>query len=205
MPHKVAIYARTGPNCCLSADKQIERLTNVADERGWTVVVTLTDRPASARKAKDRRPAETALLETVRQGDVQKILLWDIDRIARSLSNLVSFLEICRNAAVSLWVHEQELDTEVNDSMSLFDFAAMLGHHLRQFRRERILLGLAAARANSVTLGRPSLPESKIRRATEGLKAGEPVRQIARSAGMSVASVCRLKVNLERSSVETMM
>ena len=202
MTHNTAIYARTSPNCALSAEVQVEQLTEVANKRGWTVVCTLTDRPTSSPKGWGRRPGEVALLERVRRGDVRRVLLWDIDRFGRSLSDLVSFIEICGNAGVSLWVHREGLDTEVNSNMSLFDLAGMLAHHLKQSRRERILLGLSAARANSVRLGRPSLPASKIERAKEGLKAGEAVRQIARSAGMSAASVCRLKASMERSSVE---
>jgi hypothetical protein len=54
-----AIYARTSPDCPISADEQVERLTAIACERRWTVVQAFTDRPATAKK--DRHLGEMAL------------------------------------------------------------------------------------------------------------------------------------------------
>jgi DNA invertase Pin-like site-specific DNA recombinase len=74
---------------------------------------------------------------------VNKVLIWSIDRVGRSLVDLVTFMEACRAAGVSLWLYEQGLDTAGSNGLPLFDVTAMLAFHLRQTRRDRILRGQA--------------------------------------------------------------
>ena len=93
----------------MSAEEQIAHLTTVASERGWTVVKVFTDRPATVKK--DRRPGELALIDAIRSGDVGRVLIFGIDRVGRSLTDLVTFMEVCRTAGVSLWLDEQRSDT----------------------------------------------------------------------------------------------
>ena len=188
-----AIYARTSPDCPISAADQIEHLKVVAAENGWTVTNVFTDRPMPVKKGKERRPGEAALLDTIRGGSVQKIPLWSVDRVGRSLVDLVGFIETCRTAGVGLYLRNQGLDTGTSNGMSLFDLASMMAFHLRQSRRDRILRGQAAARAASVRFGRPPIAASKVEKAKVGLAAGEGVREVARLAGMSAPSVSRLK------------
>jgi Resolvase, N terminal domain len=91
----------------MSADEQIEHLTTVAHDRGWTIVQAFIDRPATVKK--DRRLAEMALGGAIRSGAVDKVLISGIDRVGRSLTDLVTFMEVCRTAGVSLWLDDQRL------------------------------------------------------------------------------------------------
>ena len=70
------------------------------------------------------------------------------------------------------------------------------GHHLRQSRRDRILRGQAAARALSIRFGRPPIAKAKVEKAKRFLAAGKGVRQVARMAGISPASVSRIKTSM---------
>jgi DNA invertase Pin-like site-specific DNA recombinase len=140
---------------------------------------------------KDRRPGETALLDAMRSGGVQKILILGIDRVV-SLADLVTFMEACRTAGVSLWLDEQGLDTAGSNGLPLFDLTEMMAFHLRQTRRDKILRGQAAVRG-LVRFGRPPIAKAKLVRAKQELAAGKGVRQVARLAGISAASVSRLK------------
>jgi DNA invertase Pin-like site-specific DNA recombinase len=190
MTIRAAIYARTSPDCPMLADEQIEHLTTVANERGWTVVKVFTDRPATVKK--DRRPGELALIDAIRSGRVEKVLIFGIDRVGRSLTDLVNFMEVCRTAGVSLWLDEQRLDTAGSNGLPLFNVTEMLAYHLHQTRRDRILRGQAAVRG-IVRFGRPPIAKAKVMRAKQELAAGKGVRQVARLAGISAASVSRLK------------
>jgi DNA invertase Pin-like site-specific DNA recombinase len=174
----------------MSAEEQIAHLTTVASERGWTVVKVFTDRPATVKK--DRRPGELALIDAIRSGDVGRVLIFGIDRVGRSLTDLVTFMEVCRTAGVSLWLDEQRLDTAGSNGLPLFDVTEMMAFHLRQTRRDRILRGQAAVRG-LVRFGRPPIAEAKVEKARIALAAGKGVRQVARLAGISAASVSRLK------------
>jgi DNA invertase Pin-like site-specific DNA recombinase len=191
MSCNTVIYARTSPDCPLSADEQIERLKTVAAEHGWTVSKVFIDRPATVKK--DRRTGEIALIEAIRNGDVEKVLIYGIDRVGRSLVDLVGFIETCRASTVTLWLDEQKLDTASANGLTLFDLSGMLAFHLRQMRRDRILRGQAAARVASVRFGRPPIPIGRAEKAKRELSSGKSVRHVAKLAGISAASVSRLK------------
>jgi DNA invertase Pin-like site-specific DNA recombinase len=187
------VYARTSPDCHFSANEQIERLRKVAAERGWTITHVFADRPTSVKKGQDRRPGEIALINAIQSGGIDVVLLWSIDRIGRTLADLVAFMETCRSAGVAVYLDQERIDSAETNGLSLFDLSAMMAVHLRQSRRDRILRGQAAARALSIKFGRPPISLPKVERAKRGLAAGKGVREIARMVGISPASVCRIK------------
>ena len=189
MTIRAAIYARTSPDCPVSAEDQIERLQTLAHERGWTVVQAFIVRPITVRRGLDRRPGEIALIEAIRSPGIDKVLIWSVCRIGKSLADLVAIVETCRSSDVSVYLHEQNTLA----SQTLFDMAPILALHLRQSRRDRILRGQAAARSLSIRFGRPPLATAKVERAKHELAAGKGVRAVARLAGISAASVSRLK------------
>jgi DNA invertase Pin-like site-specific DNA recombinase len=193
MPIRTAIYARSSPDCRLTADQQIYHLRAVADDHGWVIARVFTDRPTSVRKGLDRRPGEAALIDAIRSGAIDRVAILSICRVGRTLADLVSFLETCRSAEVSLWVDDQRIDTAICDGLSIFDYAKMMALHLRQSRRGRILQGLAASRAMSIPCGRPRLNRARTQKAERELAAGKGVREAARIAGISAASASRLK------------
>ena len=192
MTIRTAIYARSSPGCPMSADEQIEQLKTIACAHGWVVAHVFADRPMTVRKGLDRRPGEVALIQAIRSHSIDKVLILSICRIAKSLVDLVAFMETCRSAGVAVYLHEQNVDSATSNGIALFDLSAMLAQHLRQSRRDRILRGQAAARSQSIRFGRPPIPASKIQKAKIGLAAGHGVRHVARLAGISAASVSRL-------------
>ena len=101
MSIRAAIYGRSSPDCPLTADQQIDRLKAVVDEHGWMVAWLFTDRPTSIRKGLDRRPGEAALLDAIRNGEIDMMCISSICRVGKTVPDLVSFLENCRSADVS--------------------------------------------------------------------------------------------------------
>ncbi len=196
MTVRIAIYARTSPDCLLSVDDQVQRLRTVAAERGWTVSQTFTDRPTTVRGT-DRRPGEAALINAINDGAIDRVVIWSVCRIGKSLPDLVTLMEVCRTAGVSVFMLEQGIDTETSNGMSMLDFTAMMALHLRQSRRDRILRGQAAARSLSIRFGRPPIPTSKIEKAKTFLAMGKGVREVARLAGgISPSCVSRIAASL---------
>ena len=178
------------------ADEQIEHLTTVAIERGWTVAHVFADRPTAVKKDQDRRSGEQALVAAIRSGAIDRVLVWSIDRIGKSLADLIGFIETCRSAYVAVTLHDEGFDSETSNGLSLFDVSALLAHHLRQSRRDRIMRGQAAARALSIRFGRPPIAKPKVEKAKQFLASGKGVRQVARMAGISPASVSRIKTSM---------
>jgi DNA invertase Pin-like site-specific DNA recombinase len=193
MTIRAAIYARTSPDCPLSAEDQVERLRLIAVEHGWMVASVFTDRPTTVRKGLDRRSGEVALLDAIRTGAIDKVLIWSVCRLGKSLVDLVAFMEMCRVAGVAVYLHEQGVDSAVSNGLPIFDMVSMMALHLRQSRRDRILRGQAAARSLSIRFGRPPIAKAGVERARIALASGKGVRQAARLAGISAASASRLK------------
>jgi DNA invertase Pin-like site-specific DNA recombinase len=84
----------------------------------------------------------------------------------------------------------------MSNGLSLSDLTSMMALHLRQSRRDKILRGQAAARALSIRFGRPPIAKPKVEKAKQGLAAGKGVRKIAKMAGISAASVSRIKTSM---------
>jgi DNA invertase Pin-like site-specific DNA recombinase len=197
----VAIYARTSPDCRITAEQQVEKLTTIASELVWTIAGVFTDQPMTVKKGRERRPGEIALRHAIRHNGVQKVLIWSIDRVGRSLEELVRFLEICRNAGTSLWLNEQKLDTARSNGLSIFEITELLVLHINQSRRARILQGQASARNLRVRFGRPPIPMPKLEKAKTFLATGKSLREVARLTGISSSAVGRLKNAMESAAV----
>jgi DNA invertase Pin-like site-specific DNA recombinase len=187
------IYARTSADCAVPAEEQVKVLQVVAVAQGWTVNKVFSDRPMPPKRGREQRPGEFALLSAIRSGSPNRVLLWSLDRVGRSLVELVTLLETCRTAGAELYLHDHRIDTSASDGVALFDLSKMLAHHLRQSRRDRILRGQAGARAANVRFGRPPIPSIKIEKARRELANGRGVREAARVVGISAASASRIK------------
>ena len=136
------------------------------------------------------------MIEAIRSGAIDKVLVWSLCRVGRSLTELVGFLETCRARGVALYLHEQQIDTATSNGVSLLDVAPLMVHHLRQSRRSNILRGQASARALSIKFGRPRIATIRVEKAKRELAAGKGVRQVARLAGISPASASRTKTSM---------
>ena len=155
------------------------------------------DRPMPLKRGREQRPGEVALLNAIRSGGVSRVLLASLDRIGRSLPELVTFLETCRTAGVDIYIHDRQIDTATCSGLSLFDLASMMSLHIRQSRRERILRGQAMARSAQVKFGRPPIASAKTDKAKLLLASGKGVRETSRLiAGISPASVSRIKATM---------
>jgi DNA invertase Pin-like site-specific DNA recombinase len=120
-----------------------------------------------------------------------------MDRVGRTLVELVGFLETCRTCGVDLYIHDRQIDTQTSNGLTLLDLASMMSHHLRQGRRDRILRGQMVARSASVRFGRPPIATAKAEKAKRILATGKGVRETARLlGGISPASISRIKASM---------
>jgi DNA invertase Pin-like site-specific DNA recombinase len=187
------IYARSSVDCSASVEEQADCLQAVATSQRWAVARTFSDHSMPMKRGREQRPGETALLTAIRAGGVNKVLIFSIDRLGRTLPELVGLLETCRTAGVEVYIHDRRIDTATSNGLSLFDFGQMLALHLRQGRRDKILRGQAAARIANVRFGRPPIASGTMERAKAFLGTGRGVRETARLSGISAASVSKLK------------
>ena len=115
--------------------------------------------------------------------------------VGRSLQDLVSFLEEIHANGVDLYMHVQGVDTTTRAGRALFQMLGVFAEFERTMIRERVLSGLARARQDGVTLGRPRLEGSDAAK-VEAIRAmraqGFGILRIARQFGVGVGTVMRL-------------
>ena len=117
------------------------------------------------------------------------VAAWSVDRLGRSLQDLVGFLGNLQSKKVDLYLHQQALDTSTPSGKAMFGMLGVFAEFERSIIRERVNAGLARARAKGITLGRPKTGakvEAKIRElAAQGMGKGKIARTLR--IGTSVA------------------
>ena len=138
----------------------------------------------TASGAQRERPELAAALDFLRPGDT--LVVWRLDRLARSLRQLIATVERLEVQGVGLRSLTEAIDTATSGGRLVFHIFAALAEFERQVIGERTRAGLEAARARGRKGGRPrSLGESDLQAA----------RALLRDPGISVAEVARrLKV-----------
>ena len=110
---------------------------------------------ANASGAKADRIGLAALMTVLRAGDT--VVIWRLDRLGRSLKNLIELVERLEAAKVGLRSLQENIDTTSSGGRLVFHLFGALAEFERNLVRERTLAGLAAARARGRMGGRPKL------------------------------------------------
>ena len=113
----------------------------------------ITDRGVSG--ATTSRPGLNKVLRIVKSGD--KIVVWRLDRLGRSLIHLVKLLEVLGHRSVSFQSLTENIDTASSGGKLVFHMMAALAEFERSLISERTKAGIASARAAGKKIGRPSL------------------------------------------------
>ncbi len=134
---RIALYARVSTTG-QTVENQLRELRSVAKRQGWNVVETFTDEGISGAKGREKRPGFDALLTAITRRDVDLVAAWSVDRLGRSLQDLVAFLEDLRAKGVDLYLHQQGLDTSTPSGRALFGMLSVFGEFERCIIQERI-------------------------------------------------------------------
>ena len=192
-PKRVALYLRVSTTEQTTRNQRRE-LRAVAERHGWEVVATYEDAGISGAKGREERPGFDALMMAVARREIEMVAAWSVDRLGRSLMDLLPFLKNLHVKGVDLFLH-QGLDTSTPSGRAMFQMLGVFAEFERAMIRERVLAGLARARAEGRRLGRRPVEQSKMRkvRAALALRAqGVGIRRIAREVGLGVGTVLRI-------------
>jgi DNA invertase Pin-like site-specific DNA recombinase len=191
----VAFYLRvsTGEQ---TTDNQRRELEVVARHRGWDVVAVYEDRGISGAKGREKRLQFDRMLRDAVRGRFDILAAWAVDRLGRSLQDLVASLGELRAAGVDLFLHQQALDTTTPSGRAMFQMLGVFAEFERAMIQERVKAGLARARARGKRLGRPTVPADE-KGILAAMGAGLSIRKTAKQFGVSPAKVQRVMAQLE--------
>ena len=193
---RVAIYVRVS-TIGQTTENQLRELRAVAKREGHEVVAEFTDSISGA-KGRAQRPGLNSLLEGVTRREFDKVMAWSVDRLGRSLQDLLTFIAELKAKGVDLYLHQQHLDTSTPSGKAMFQMCGVFSEFEREIIRERVNAGLARAKAEGKTLGRPKNDSAKQRAAVVRLrKQGVGILKIARTVGAGTSYVQRIVAELD--------
>jgi len=193
MAKRVALYLRVSTGDGQTIENQRQALEEMAARAGWQVVEVYADEGISGTKGRERRPAFDRMLKAALRRKFDMIAAWSVDRLGRSLQDLVAFLSELKAAGVDLFLHQQALDTSSPSGRALFQMLGVFAEFEAAMIRERTLAGLARARAQGKRLGRPPVKQGVAVAVRRSLAAGVSIRSAAALHHVGISTVQRIK------------
>jgi DNA invertase Pin-like site-specific DNA recombinase len=187
---RAAIYARVSTDR-QTTENQTRELKALAAREGWEVVRVFEDTMSGAKGREDRKGLD-ALLKAVGRREFDAVLVWSVDRIGRSLTDLLSVLMELHAKKIRLVLHQQGLDTGTPAGRAMFQMLGVFAEFERAIIQERVKSGLERAKARGVKLGRPGTDPKTADAVRKALR-GESVRAVAKRFGLGVATIQRIK------------
>ena len=171
---------------------QEAELEEIAEKRGW---LTRIYRDHAQTGAKDSRPALDALRRDVRRGRIEVVMVWSLDRLARSLRHLLELAEEFHSHGVDFCAAKQAIDTASPAGRLTYQVLGAVAEFEREMLRERVKAGLQQARRNGKRLGRPALRRfdaDEIKEIHRLRRAGSSIRKLAIQFGTTQYIVNKL-------------
>lgn len=164
MTKNASIYLRVSTGS-QSTDSQRMEVENYCKRQGWNIFKVYEDHGISGAHA-DNRPALNNMLRDARAGKAgDVVVVYKIDRMARSTTDLLRILSELKTAGVDFCSTTQAIDTTNAMGKMVLTFLGAIAEFERETLVERVKSGLANAKANGVQLGRPRIAAAPVRRA----------------------------------------
>jgi DNA invertase Pin-like site-specific DNA recombinase len=188
---RIAIYGRVSTTEQTS-DNQINFLQEIVNRNGWELVQTYVDEGISGTKGRDKRPEFDRLCKDMVRRKFNRILIWDISRLGRSLQHLVEFLNDVQSVNCHLYIHQSGLDTSTPSGRMMFQMVGVFSEFERSMISERVKLGLKRVKSKGTKLGRPkSLDREALERVIMLRSQGLSLSDIAKDIGVSKMTIQR--------------
>lgn len=192
MIEKVAIYGRVS-TLGQTSENQTLILNEIINRNGWDLIDTYIDNGISGSKGRDKRPEFDRMCKDMIRRKFNRILVWDISRLGRSLQHLVEFLNDVQSVDCNLYIHQSGLDTSTPSGRMMFQMVGVFSEFERSMISERVKLGLQRVVSKGGTLGRrKTVTDNMKSHIMELRKEGLSFSQISTSVGISRMSVHRV-------------
>ena len=187
---RAVLYLRVSTTEQTTANQERE-LREIAARIRCEVVRVYRDHGISGAKGRDGRPEFDRLCRDAAKRQFDLVMAWSVDRLGRSLQDLVGFLSELHALKIDLFLHQQGLDTMTPAGKAMFQMLGVFAEFETNLRKERQLEGIADAKARGVYRGRKASIDAE---QVKAMKAqGMGATAIAKALNIGRASVYRVK------------
>ena len=196
---KAAIYLRVSTLDQTTANQERE-LRAVADRMGIEIAKIYRDHGISGARGQDKRPDFDRLCKDAARRQFDIVMAWSVDRLGRSLQDLVGFLSEIHSLKIDLYLHQQGLDTTTPAGKAMFQMMGVFAEFERAMIQERVRAGLRRAKETGTKsgkpIGRPTIDLKLEARIRDSLVRGVSYRVTAETCGVALGTVQRIAATL---------
>jgi len=147
----------------------------------------------SGSKGRDGRPGLDQMLKDAQRRRFDVVMAWAIDRLGRSLIDLLGTIQVLEACGVDLYLDQQSIDTTTPAGKLMFQVCGAFAEFERSMIRQRVTAGLKRAVEAGKTLGRPKVSAAVEQRIRGLLRTGLGINSTARKVGVGTGTVQRVK------------
>ena len=188
---KVGLYLRVSTEDQTTENQGLV-LREICETNGWEIFDTYVDHGVSGSKGRDKRPEFNRLIKDMTRRKFQKVMVWDVSRLGRSLTHLVEFLNEVHSVGCDLYIHQSGLDTQTPSGRMMFQMIGIFSEFERSMISQRVKTGLQRVRKSGKKLGRPSTSPEVIERIKELLNLGWSYTPISKELDVSRMTISRI-------------
>jgi len=194
---RAAIYVRVSTDK-QSVESQLASLTAVAEARGWDITRVYQDAGVSGARNRQDRPGLDQLLKDASRRKFDIVMAWAIDRVGRSLVDLLGTIQTLEACGVDLYLEQQSIDTTTPTGKLMFQITGAFAEFERSMIRQRVIAGMRRAkelgpRPGKKAIGRPLNDPNALEKAKKLLADGVGILRVAKTVGLGTGTVHMLK------------
>ena len=197
MEKRAAIYVRVSTDK-QTVENQLRELRQIAERRGWQVVEEYHDAGISGAKGREDRPGLDKMLQDAQRHRFDVVMAWAIDRVGRSLIDLLGTIQTLEACNVDLYLDQQSIDTTTPAGRLMFQVTGAFAEFERSMIRQRVNAGLKRAVDAGKQLGRPRIDPALEKRIQNQLRGGKGMLKVAAECGVGSGTVQRITREMAR-------
>ena len=188
---KVGILSRISTSS-QSNESGLEELRSICEKSDYEIVEEYVE-VVSGSKGKDDRKELSRMLSDCKKRKFEKLIVWELSRLGRSLPHLVNTLQEMKDSGVDLYSVREGIDTSTSMGRTMFGLISVFSEFELEVRKDRVQRGIDHYRKTHKTWGRrKTITEEQETNVVQLRKSGLSIRKISSEVGISTGSVHRI-------------
>ena len=188
---KVSILSRISTSH-QSNESGLEELRSICEKSDYEIVEEYVE-VVSGSKGKDDRKELSRMLSDCKKRKFEKLIVWELSRLGRSLPHLVNTLQEMKDSGVDLYSVREGIDTSTSMGRTMFGLISVFSEFELEVRKDRVQRGIEHYRKTHKTWGRKkTITDEQETNVVQLRKSGMSIRKISSEVGISTGSVSRV-------------